>query len=210
VDDERLMCEVSITVPLDCPKLLMRELVEKAAADTIMRGVPGDLPHCCDRPQRVAFFRAFLFGCGKAVLLVAALGFGAMLRWGMVVSTAILQHTLFGPTSCIPAQQPCTILHVCLTLALPPPTTVVWRAGVSKSYTLEAAADGRQVLQTDGINVRGVWACQVRTAGTLLTQHGSIVPTNCCRGTSIASALLGWSRGGWRGGGEQSLTRQGQ
>ncbi|KAI3425875.1 hypothetical protein D9Q98_007848 [Chlorella vulgaris] len=72
VDDERLMCEVSITVPLDCPKLLMRELVEKAAADTIMRGVPG----------------------------------------------------------------------------------------VSKSYTLEAAADGRQVLQTDGINVRGVWACQ--------------------------------------------------
>ena len=41
VDPEQLSCEVSITVPLDCPKLLMREIVEKVAADTIMRGVPG-------------------------------------------------------------------------------------------------------------------------------------------------------------------------
>jgi hypothetical protein len=41
VDPDQLSCEVSITVPLDCPKLLMREIVEKVAADTIMRGVPG-------------------------------------------------------------------------------------------------------------------------------------------------------------------------
>lgn len=34
-------------------------------------------------------------------------------------------------------------------------------AGVSKSYTLEAGAGGQQVLQTDGINIRGVWPCQV-------------------------------------------------
>ncbi len=35
-------------------------------------------------------------------------------------------------------------------------------AGVSKSYTLDAGANGQQVLQTDGINIRGVWPCQVR------------------------------------------------
>ncbi len=42
VDEERLLCEVAITVPLSCPKLLMREIVEKVAANTIMRGVPGE------------------------------------------------------------------------------------------------------------------------------------------------------------------------
>ncbi|PSC74762.1 beta and beta-prime subunits of DNA dependent RNA-polymerase [Micractinium conductrix] len=68
VDEGALQCEVAITVPLDCPKLLMREIVEKVAAETIMRGVPG----------------------------------------------------------------------------------------VSKSYTLE----GSKVLQTDGINIRGVWPSQ--------------------------------------------------
>lgn len=31
---------------------------------------------------------------------------------------------------------------------------------MSKSYTLEAGAGGQQTLQTDGINVRGVWPCQ--------------------------------------------------
>ncbi len=41
VDEAALACEVAITVSLDCPKLLMREIVEKVAADTIMRGVPG-------------------------------------------------------------------------------------------------------------------------------------------------------------------------
>lgn len=41
VDEAALACEVAITVPLDCPKLLMREIVEKVAAETIMRGVPG-------------------------------------------------------------------------------------------------------------------------------------------------------------------------
>lgn len=41
VDRDALTCEAAITVPLDCPKLLMRELVEKVAAETIMRGVPG-------------------------------------------------------------------------------------------------------------------------------------------------------------------------
>ncbi|KAL4436829.1 hypothetical protein ABPG75_003968 [Micractinium tetrahymenae] len=72
VDEAALACEVAITVPLDCPKLLMREIVEKVAAETIMRGVPG----------------------------------------------------------------------------------------VSKSYTLEAGPGGAQTLQTDGINIRGVWPHQ--------------------------------------------------
>lgn len=42
VDRDALTCEAAMTVPLDCPKLLMRELVEKVAAETIMRGVPGE------------------------------------------------------------------------------------------------------------------------------------------------------------------------
>eukprot|EP00887_Chlorella_sp_A99_P007931 scaffold12.g7931.t1 len=72
VDEAGLVCELAITVPLDHPKLLVRELAEAAAAATLVRGVPG----------------------------------------------------------------------------------------VARSYTLDPGPDGRQVLQTDGINFRGVWECQ--------------------------------------------------
>jgi hypothetical protein len=58
--------------------------------------------------------------------------------------------------ACLPASPACPFtdcfLCPCL-LALP--------AGVAKSYTLEAGQDGSQTLQTDGINIRGVWASQV-------------------------------------------------
>ena len=47
VDEDRLTCEAAITVPLNCPKLLMREIVEKVAAETIMRGIPGGHWRCC-------------------------------------------------------------------------------------------------------------------------------------------------------------------
>ena len=49
-------------------------------------------------------------------------------------------------------------------------------AGVSKSYTLDAGANGQQVLQTDGINIRGVWPCQVRmgSAGPGLKSGGRL------------------------------------
>ena len=39
VDEAAYACEVVVTVPLEAPKLLMRELVERVAATTIMRGV---------------------------------------------------------------------------------------------------------------------------------------------------------------------------
>ena len=53
------------------------------------------------------------------------------------------------------------IRHLPPTPAHSPPLQLPCTAGVSKSYTLEAGAGGQQVLQTDGINVRGVWPCQV-------------------------------------------------
>ncbi|KAL4526208.1 hypothetical protein Ndes2437B_g07463 [Nannochloris sp. 'desiccata'] len=41
IDEAAYACEVVVTVPLDAPKLLMRELVERVAAGTVMRGVSG-------------------------------------------------------------------------------------------------------------------------------------------------------------------------
>ena len=35
------VCEAVLTLPLDCPKLLIREIAEKVAANTVVRGVPG-------------------------------------------------------------------------------------------------------------------------------------------------------------------------
>lgn len=39
IDEAAYACEVLVTVPLDAPKLLMRELVQRVAAGTVMRGV---------------------------------------------------------------------------------------------------------------------------------------------------------------------------
>jgi DNA-directed RNA polymerase I subunit RPA1 len=41
IDEAAYACEVVVTVPLDAPKLLMRELVERVAAGTVMRGITG-------------------------------------------------------------------------------------------------------------------------------------------------------------------------
>ena len=41
IDKDAMTCEISMTMPVDAPKILMRELTEKVAATTIMRGVPG-------------------------------------------------------------------------------------------------------------------------------------------------------------------------
>lgn len=41
IDKEEMTCEISMTLPVDAPKILMREVTEKVAATTIMRGVPG-------------------------------------------------------------------------------------------------------------------------------------------------------------------------
>jgi len=41
IDEAAYACEVVVTVPLDAPKLLMRELVERVAAGTVLRGVNG-------------------------------------------------------------------------------------------------------------------------------------------------------------------------
>lgn len=69
IDKEAMTCEISLTVSVDAPKILMRELTEKVAATTIMRGVPG----------------------------------------------------------------------------------------ITKSYILDASARGEHVVQTDGINIEGIW-----------------------------------------------------
>lgn len=45
VDDASCVCRAVITVPLDAPKILMRELAEKVAAETIVRGVK-DVAKC--------------------------------------------------------------------------------------------------------------------------------------------------------------------
>ena len=45
VDEAVYACEVVVTVPLDAPKLLMREIVERVAAGTIMRGIK-DITKC--------------------------------------------------------------------------------------------------------------------------------------------------------------------
>jgi DNA-directed RNA polymerase I subunit RPA1 len=41
IDKSAMMCELSVSVPVDAPKILMREIVEKISATTIMRGIPG-------------------------------------------------------------------------------------------------------------------------------------------------------------------------
>lgn len=41
VDEDSYACEAVVTVPLDAPKLLMRELAERVAAGTTMRGLSG-------------------------------------------------------------------------------------------------------------------------------------------------------------------------
>jgi len=41
IDEAAYACEVVVTVPLDAPKLLMREIVEGVAANTVMRGISG-------------------------------------------------------------------------------------------------------------------------------------------------------------------------
>lgn len=132
VDEAALACEVAITVPLDCPKLLMREIVEKVAADTIMRGVPGGR-----RGQRQA-------GC----LVVGATLGGP---WRVLRGAHLLTAWPPSLASCRPPG--CRI---------EPGTAVPPSPGVSKSYTLEAGPGGAQTLQTDGINIRGVWPHQAR------------------------------------------------
>lgn len=70
INKSALTCELSLTVPVDAPKIMMRELVEKIACSTVMRGIPG----------------------------------------------------------------------------------------ITKCYVLDAASRGEHVLQTDGINIEGVWS----------------------------------------------------
>ena len=69
IDKKRMSCEIKISVPVDTPKLLLRDLVEKTVVSTTMRGLPG----------------------------------------------------------------------------------------ISKCYVLDAAARGEHVVQTDGINIEGIW-----------------------------------------------------
>lgn len=63
-----------------------------------------------------------------------------------------------GRSLCVRGRTKCPCTRSALTLTRCAPVTL---AGVSKSYTLEAGAGGQQVLQTDGINLRGVWPAQV-------------------------------------------------
>ena len=42
VDPVRFRCEALVTLPLDCPKLLIRELVERVCAQTNVRAVTGE------------------------------------------------------------------------------------------------------------------------------------------------------------------------
>lgn len=44
VDMEKYQCQATITVPVSAPKLLMRETVERLAAETNVRGIPGAGP----------------------------------------------------------------------------------------------------------------------------------------------------------------------
>ena len=81
------------------------------------------------------------------------------------------------------------------TLSLPalPPAP-----GVSKSYTLEAGAGGQQTLQTDGINVRGVWPSQdlvdvhrlsTNSPAAMLAAYG----VEACRATIVKEVRPGCS-----------------
>lgn len=62
---------------------------------------------------------------------------------------------------------------------------------MSKSYTLEAGANGQQVLQTDGINIRGVWPCQVRMGSAGSGSLGSRIWTQVWRQAPVKHAAVG-------------------
>lgn len=155
VDREQLSCEAAITVPLDCPKLLMRELVEKVAAETIMRGVPG-------ARRTLRALRALRSGAGLGPRGGAAGRLGADGgAWGRKTGRSGCPFSPWQQWATQPPQL-CEPTRLC---APSPSPLACFPAGVSKSYTLEAGAGGQQVLQTDGINIRGVWPNQVRWLG---------------------------------------------